>query len=46
MNSAVREWVAGIEALTMPSAVVYCDGSKAERDRDQVEARVGAIPIC
>ena len=33
MNSAVRSWVAEIEALTMPSAVVYCDGSKAERDR-------------
>ena len=33
MNSAVRNWVADIEALTMPSAVVYCDGSKAERDR-------------
>ena len=33
MNSAVRSWVADIEALTTPSAVVYCDGSKAERDR-------------
>ena len=33
MNSAVRKWVAEIEALTMPSAVVYCDGSEAERDR-------------
>ena len=33
MNSAVRSWVAEIEALTTPSAVVYCDGSKAERDR-------------
>jgi phosphoenolpyruvate carboxykinase (GTP) len=33
MNSAVRSWVADVEALTMPSQVVYCDGSKAERDR-------------
>ena len=33
MNSAVRNWVTEIEALTTPSAVVYCDGSKAERDR-------------
>ncbi|HKY23193.1 MAG TPA: phosphoenolpyruvate carboxykinase (GTP) [Vicinamibacterales bacterium] len=33
MNSAVRKWVEDIQALTMPSAVVYCDGSKAERDR-------------
>ena len=33
MNSAVRKWVADIEALTTPSTVVFCDGSKAERDR-------------
>src|SRR5688500_10593428 len=33
MNSAVRSWVADIEALTTPSAVVFCDGSKGERDR-------------
>ncbi|HUP39099.1 MAG TPA: phosphoenolpyruvate carboxykinase (GTP) [Vicinamibacterales bacterium] len=33
MNSAVRSWVADIEALTTPSAVVYCDGSDAERSR-------------
>src|SRR4026209_2219681 len=33
MNSAVRRWVAEIEALTTPSAVVYCDGSKGERAR-------------
>src|SRR5687768_1553963 len=33
MNSAVRRWVGEIEALTTPSAVVYCDGSEAERDR-------------
>ena len=33
MNSAIRNWVNEIQALTMPSAVVYCDGSKAERDR-------------
>ena len=33
MNPAVRRWVEQIAALTMPSAVVYCDGSKAERDR-------------
>ena len=33
MNSAVRSWVADVEALTMPSTVVYCDGSKAERER-------------
>src|SRR5688572_3686551 len=33
MNSAVRNWVAEVQALTTPSAVVYCDGSLAERDR-------------
>src|SRR5918993_2723639 len=33
MNSAVRNWVAEIQALTTPSNVVYCDGSLAERDR-------------
>jgi phosphoenolpyruvate carboxykinase (GTP) len=33
MNAAVRHWVTGVEALTMPSMVVYCDGSQAERDR-------------
>ena len=33
MNPAVRRWVDEIKALTTPSAVVYCDGSKAERDR-------------
>ena len=33
MNSAVRAWVDEIQALTMPSAVVYCDGSTGERAR-------------
>ena len=33
MNSAVRTWVDEIQALTMPSAVVYCDGSTGERAR-------------
>ena len=33
MNSAIRTWVSEIEALTMPSAVVYCDGSNDEKDR-------------
>src|SRR5687767_5233744 len=33
MNPAVRHWVDNIATLTMPSAVVYCDGSSAERDR-------------
>jgi GTP-dependent phosphoenolpyruvate carboxykinase len=33
MNSAVRAWVSDVAAMTTPSAVVYCDGSAAERDR-------------
>jgi phosphoenolpyruvate carboxykinase (GTP) len=33
MNSAVRTWVDRVAAMTNPSAVVYCDGSLAERDR-------------
>ena len=33
MNAAVRGWVKDVEAWTTPSAVVYCDGSLAERDR-------------
>ena len=32
MNTAIRNWVSEIQALTTPSAVVYCDGSEAERD--------------
>jgi len=33
MNSAIRKWVSEIEALTRPSAVVYCDGSDDEKRR-------------
>ena len=33
MNSAIRTWVDEVRALTMPSAVVYCDGSAGERSR-------------
>ena len=33
MNSAIRKWVSEIEALTRPSAVVYCDGSDGEKRR-------------
>jgi phosphoenolpyruvate carboxykinase (GTP) len=33
MNSAIRKWVSEIEALTRPSAVVYCDGSEDEKTR-------------
>ena len=33
MNSAIRTWVSEIEALTRPSAVVYCDGSEDEKTR-------------
>jgi len=33
MNPAVRAWAESIRALTMPSAVVYCDGSQDERRR-------------
>jgi phosphoenolpyruvate carboxykinase (GTP) len=33
MNSAIRRWVSEIEALTRPSAVVYCDGSEDEKRR-------------
>src|ERR671919_623440 len=33
MNSGVRKWVSEIEALARPSAVVWCDGSAAEKDR-------------
>src|SRR6266508_3225161 len=31
MNSAIRKWAGDIEALTNPSAVVYCDGSEREQ---------------
>src|SRR5262245_4028731 len=31
MNPAVRQWVEEVRALTMPEAVVYCDGSKTEQ---------------
>ena len=41
MNPAVRKWVDEIQALTMPSSVVYCDGSKAERDRLIAECLAG-----
>ncbi|MSO55816.1 MAG: phosphoenolpyruvate carboxykinase (GTP) [Acidobacteria bacterium] len=40
MNSAIRSWVGEIEALTMPSAVVYCDGSNDEKDRLVAECLV------
>jgi phosphoenolpyruvate carboxykinase (GTP) len=33
MNPAIRKWVSEIEALTRPSAVVYCDGSEDEKRR-------------
>ena len=33
MNSAISRWVEGIQNLTRPAAVVYCDGSKDEKDR-------------
>ena len=33
MNPAVRKWVNEIQDLTTPSSVVFCDGSKGERDR-------------
>jgi len=33
MNSAIRKWVSEIEALTRPSAVVFCDGSDDEKRR-------------
>lgn len=33
MNPAIRKWVHEIEALTKPSAVVYCDGSEEEKQR-------------
>jgi phosphoenolpyruvate carboxykinase (GTP) len=33
MNPAIRRWVSEIEALTRPSAVVYCDGSEDEKQR-------------
>jgi phosphoenolpyruvate carboxykinase (GTP) len=33
MNSAIRKWVSEIEALTSPSAVLYCDGSDGEKQR-------------
>ena len=33
MNTALRKWVQEISDLTAPSAVVYCDGSEAERER-------------
>lgn len=33
MNSAIRKWVGEVEALTKPSAVVYCDGSEDEKQR-------------
>jgi phosphoenolpyruvate carboxykinase (GTP) len=33
MNAALRRWVQEISDLTSPSAVAYCDGSDAERER-------------
>jgi phosphoenolpyruvate carboxykinase (GTP) len=33
MNPSIRKWVNEIATLTMPSAIVYCDGSKAEKDQ-------------
>ena len=33
VGSAVRQWVDDISRLTKPDAVVFCDGSEAERQR-------------
>jgi phosphoenolpyruvate carboxykinase (GTP) len=33
VNSPIREWVDEVQALTTPSAVVFCNGSQAEKDR-------------
>ena len=33
VTTAVRQWVDEVARLTGPDAVVYCDGSEAERDR-------------
>jgi phosphoenolpyruvate carboxykinase (GTP) len=33
MSSAISKWVSEIESLTTPSSVVYCDGSKREKEQ-------------
>ena len=33
VHPAIRQWVREVEALTRPSAVVYCDGSEEEKTR-------------
>jgi phosphoenolpyruvate carboxykinase (GTP) len=33
VNSAIHKWVDEIRELTRPDAVVYCDGSEAEKER-------------
>ena len=44
-NRALRDWVKEVAALTKPDAVVWCDGSEAEKNRLTKQAVAAGILI-
>ncbi|HEV2169877.1 MAG TPA: phosphoenolpyruvate carboxykinase domain-containing protein, partial [Candidatus Binatus sp.] len=44
-SRALREWVKEVAALTKPDAIVWCDGSAAEKDRLTKQAVAAGILI-
>jgi phosphoenolpyruvate carboxykinase (GTP) len=44
-NRALRDWVKEVASLTKPDAIVWCDGSQAEKDRLTKQALAKGILI-